>query len=53
MILLLQKNLLHWRAAWSQKQSVQATVHWWDGVLNGATTPTEACGADIELLLSS
>jgi CDP-glucose 4,6-dehydratase len=49
----LAKESLGWKMAWSQAESVRATVKWWDEVINNSVDPQKACFSDIEFLLSS
>jgi CDP-glucose 4,6-dehydratase len=47
----LAKETLGWKMAWSQPESVRATVKWWNEVSNNSVDPKEACSSDIEFLL--
>jgi CDP-glucose 4,6-dehydratase len=42
---------LGWMECWSQEQSVNATIDWWESVLLNQTSPLEACQRDIATLL--
>ena len=46
------REALHWRPRWPQTESVVSTINWWDNVLNNAMSPEEACGIDIDFLLT-
>ena len=45
------RSSLGWSCAWSQRESVEATIKWWDKVLNSSVNPRDACEADIDTLL--
>lgn len=47
------RTTLKWSCAWSQSESVAATIEWWDKVLNNSVDPKEACQADIDLVLTN
>jgi CDP-glucose 4,6-dehydratase len=47
------RDILNWNPRWGQKESVIATIEWWDKVLNKWISPTEACQSDINHLLST
>lgn len=42
---------LGWKENWSQEQSVNATIDWWESVLLKHVSPLEACKKDISNLL--
>lgn len=48
----LARSSLNWNCAWNQRESVTATIKWWDKVLSNSVIPAEACAFDIEFLLS-
>ena len=48
----LAKTSLNWSCAWNQRESVVATIKWWDKVLNHSITPADACASDIEFVLT-
>lgn len=48
----LARTVLNWNCAWDQRESVAATIKWWDKVLNKSTSPAEACAFDIDFALS-
>ncbi len=45
------RSSLGWSCAWNQRESVEATIKWWDKVLNNSVNPRDACEADIDTLL--
>lgn len=47
----LAKKSLNWSCAWNQRESVVATITWWDSVLNKSLDPTLACAIDIDFAL--
>lgn len=47
------RTSLKWRCAWNQRESVEATIQWWDKVMNKSVDPRAACEADIDILLDN
>lgn len=47
------RTSLEWSCAWNQRESVAATIKWWDKVLNNSVDPQDACEADIDLVLAN
>lgn len=47
------RTTLGWSCAWNQRESVEATIKWWDKVLNDSVDPKDACEADIDLVLAN
>lgn len=47
------RTSLGWSCAWNQRESVAATIKWWDKVLNDSVDPKDACEADIDLVLAN
>jgi CDP-glucose 4,6-dehydratase len=48
----LAKTSLNWSCAWNQRESVVATIKWWDQVLNNSVSPIVACASDIDFVLA-
>jgi CDP-glucose 4,6-dehydratase len=44
--------ILGWRSEWSQSESVETTITWWDKVLNQSVNVLDACDADIDFMLA-
>ena len=47
----LAMSTFNWSCAWNQRESVEATIKWWDKVLNKSVNPVLACAADIDVAL--
>ncbi len=45
-------STLNWSCAWNQRESVEATIGWWNKVLNDSVSPLLACASDIEFALT-
>ncbi|MCX6429553.1 MAG: CDP-glucose 4,6-dehydratase [Actinobacteria bacterium] len=45
------EKVLGWTPRWSQQEAVEATVIWWDKVINQGFNPISACQDDINFLL--
>jgi CDP-glucose 4,6-dehydratase len=48
----LAKTSLNWSCAWNQRESVVATIRWWDQVLSNLVDPMVACASDIDFFLA-
>lgn len=48
----LAMSTLNWSYAWNQRESVEATIAWWDKVLNESVDPLLACATDIDFALA-
>lgn len=46
------REVLGWNSRWGQKESVRATIEWWNKVLKNSISPLDACTHDIDFLLS-
>jgi CDP-glucose 4,6-dehydratase len=49
----LAKTSLNWSCGWDQRESVVATIRWWDQVLNNSVSAIDACASDIDFVLAN
>jgi CDP-glucose 4,6-dehydratase len=45
-------SLLGWKPAWSQKEAIKATMHWWETVMKNEADALGLCQTEIERVLS-
>ena len=48
----LARSQLGWNSVWTQSESVESTIQWWDKVINENVDPVSACLNDIDHLLN-